>query len=285
MLDRRVFMSKILVTGAGGYIGRHVVQKLLDMGHEVVATDIVLDGVDDRATKISEDIFSSNEQIFDILGQPDVCLHMAWRNGFVHNHDSHIEDIPKHYSFIKNMLEGGLKHIAVMGSMHEVGYFEGAIDENTPTKPLSLYGIAKNSLRELTNILGQQHSAITQWIRGFYIYGDDLKNHSIFTKLVEAENAGQEEFPFTSGKNLYDFMSVDELASQIAAVVTQNKVNGVINCCSGKPISLAEKVESFIKDNGFKIKLKYGAFPDRPYDSPGIWGDATKINTILNNRG
>ena len=278
-------MSKILVTGAGGYIGRHVVQKLLDMGHEVVATDIVLDGVDDRATKISEDIFSSNEQIFDILGQPDVCLHMAWRNGFVHNHDSHIEDIPKHYSFIKNMLEGGLKHIAVMGSMHEVGYFEGAIDENTPTKPLSLYGIAKNSLRELTNILGQQHSAITQWIRGFYIYGDDLKNHSIFTKLVEAENAGQEEFPFTSGKNLYDFMSVDELASQIAAVVTQNKVNGVINCCSGKPISLAEKVESFIKDNGFKIKLKYGAFPDRPYDSPGIWGDATKINTILNNRG
>lgn len=278
-------MSKILVTGAGGYIGRHVVQKLLDMGHEVVATDIVLDDVDDRATKISEDIFSSNEKLYDIFGKPDVCLHMAWRNGFVHNHDSHIEDIPKHYSFIKNMLDGGLKHIAVMGSMHEVGYFEGAIDEDTPTNPLSLYGIAKNSLRELTNILGQQHSAVTQWIRGFYIYGDDLKNHSIFTKLVEAENAGQEEFPFTSGKNLYDFMSVDELASQIAAVVTQNQINGVINCCSGKPISLAEKVESFIKDNGFKIKLKYGAFPDRPYDSPGIWGDATKINTILNNRG
>lgn len=278
-------MKKILVTGAGGYIGRHVVKRLLDMGYEVIATDIVLDGVDERATKLVEDIFSSEEDIFEKLHKPDVCLHMAWRNGFVHNHESHIDDIPKHYKFIKNMLQGGLRHIAVMGSMHEVGYYEGAIDENTPTNPLSLYGIAKNSLRELTNILGQQYGAVVQWIRGYYIYGDDLKNHSIFTKLVEAENAGQEEFPFTSGKNLYDFMSVEELANQIAAVVVQNEVNGVINCCSGQPISLAEKVESFIKDNNFKIKLKYGAFPDRPYDSPGIWGDATKINIILNNRG
>jgi len=278
-------MHKILVTGAGGYIGRHTVKKLLDMGYNVVATDVVLDGVDERTEKIKEDIFSSDEHIYDRLGKPDVCLHMAWRNGFVHNHNSHIEDIPKHYSFIRNMLEGGLKHIAVMGSMHEVGYFEGAIDENTPTNPLSLYGVAKNSLRELTQILGHQYNVTTQWIRGFYIYGDDLKNHSIFTKLVEAENAGQEEFPFTSGKNLYDFISVEELANQIAAVVTQNEINGVINCCSGNPVSLADKVESFIKENNFKIKLKYGAFPDRPYDSPGIWGDATKIQAILNNRG
>lgn len=277
--------SKILVTGAGGYIGRHVVEKLLDGGCDVIATDIRLEGVDERATKLNVDIFNTDESIFEKLGKPDVCLHMAWRNGFVHNHNSHIEDIPKHYNFVKNMLAGGLRHIAVMGSMHEVGYFEGAIDENTPTKPLSLYGIAKNSLRELTQILGEQYGATTQWIRGFYIYGDDLKNHSIFTKLVEAENKGQAEFPFTSGKNLYDFMSVDELAGQIAAVVTQNEVNGVINCCSGNPISLAEKVESFIKENDFKIRLKYGAFPDRPYDSPGIWGDATKINIILDNRG
>ena len=46
-------------------------------------------------------------------------------------------------------------------------------------------------------------------------------------------------------------------------------------------MTLAEKVESFIKENNFKIKLKYGAYPDRPYDSPGIWGDATKINEIM----
>ena len=61
----------------------------------------------------------------------------------------------------------------------------------------------------------------------------------------------------------------------------QDKVNGIINCCSGKPISLAQKVESFIKEHGYKIKLEYGAYPDRPYDSPAVWGDNTKINKIL----
>lgn len=276
--------KKVLVTGAGGYIGRHVVEKLLEIGCEVIATDIKLDDVDDRAKKIVADIFLEEENIYEQLGAPDVCLHMAVRDGFVHNSDTHILDFPKHYMFIKHMLEGGLKQIAVMGTMHEVGYHEGAIDENTPTNPLSYYGITKNALRQLTFVLGEQYGAIVQWIRGYYIYGDDLKNHSIFTKLVEAEQEGKAEFPFTSGKNLYDFMSVEELATQISAVVTQDEINGVINCCSGKPISLADKVESFIKEHDFNIKLKYGAFPDRPYDSPGVWGDATKIRQIMENR-
>ena len=276
--------KKILVTGAGGYIGRHVVKALLDAGAKVLASDIRMEGIDERAEKINQDIFSGSETIFEDTGSPDVCLHMAWREGFVHNSETHIKDLDKHYQFIKNMMKGGLKQIAVMGSMHEVGYHEGAIDENTPTNPLSLYGIAKNALRELTFLLGKNENVIVQWIRGYYIYGDDLKNNSIFTKLVQAEAEGKEEFPFTSGKNLYDFLSVEEMAEQIAAIVMQDKINGIINSCSGKPVSLADKVESFIKENGFKIKLKYGAFPDRPYDSPGVWGDAAKVQQIMADR-
>ena len=273
--------KKILVTGAGGYIGQHVVKALLDKGAAVIATDIRLDDVDDRATKIQKNIFEENENIFTEMGSPDVCLHMAWRDGFIHNSEKHIEDLDSHYKFISNMVKGGLKQIAVMGSMHEVGYYEGAIDENTPTNPLSLYGIAKNTLRQLTFLLGKNENVIVQWIRGFYIFGDDLKNNSIFKKIVEAEQEGKTEFPFTSGKNKYDFLSIYDMADQIAEIVLQDKINGIINSCTGQPMTLAEKVESFIKENNFMIKLKYGAYPDRPYDSPGIWGDATKINEIM----
>lgn len=276
--------KRVLVTGAGGYIGRHVVKALLDAGVEVIASDIQLDGVDERAIKIDQDIFSEKENIFVEMGSPDVCLHMAWRDGFIHNSEKHIADLDKHYQFIKNMMKGGLKQIAVMGSMHEVGYYEGAIDENVPTNPMSLYGIAKNALREMTFLLGKNENVTVQWIRGYYIYGDDLRNNSIFTKLVQAENEGKEEFPFTSGKNLYDFLNVEEMAEQIAAIVMQDEIDGIINSCSGNPMSLADKVESFIKENGLKIKLKYGAFPDRPYDSPGVWGDATKVNMIMEKR-
>ena len=74
---------------------------------------------------------------------------------------------------------------------------------------------------------------------------------------------------------------MDSLADMISAVVLQNAINGVINCCTGNPVSLADKMESFIKDNNLSIKLDYGAFPDRPYDSPGVWGNPDKINRIM----
>ena len=274
---------KILVTGANGYIGRYVVKELLRKGHEVIASDINYDGVDERAVRSDVNLFGGEEDIYERYGKPDVCIHLAWRNGFVHNDQSHIDDLPKHYEFIRNMLEGGLKHIVVMGSMHEVGYHEGAIDENTPCNPISLYAIAKNTLRQLTLLKAKENGAVCQWIRGYYILGDDLKNNSIFSKLTAAAKEGKKEFPFTSGKNKYDFMHVTELASQIAATATQTEVTGIINCCSGEPVSLGEKVESFINEHNFDIRLNYGAFPDRAYDSPAIWGDATKIKEIMKN--
>ena len=271
----------VLVTGANGYIGRHVVKALLDMGNHVIASDLILDGVDERAEKTKVPIFSGDEDIYAQLGSPDVVIHMAWRNGFVHNADSHILDLPQHYTFIKNLLAGGLKHIAVMGTMHEIGYWEGAVDSNTPTNPSSFYGMSKNILRQITLQLAREYSAICYWIRAYYICGDDMKNHSIFTKIGQMEKEGKETFPFTSGKNKYDFIDVKDLANQIAHVVNQDEVDGIINCCSGKPVSLAEKVNEYIKSHGFKIRPEYGAYPDRPYDSPGVWGNSEKIERIM----
>lgn len=273
--------KKILVTGANGYIGRYVVKNLLNMGHEVIVSDFNYDGIDERAKRTDISIFDAGEDVYEQLGQPDACVHLAWRNGFVHNHESHISDLPKHYHFLKNMIDGGLKQLVVMGSMHEVGYWEGEIDENTPTNPSSLYGIAKNSLRQMMMLLAKEKQVCLQWIRAYYIIGDDLKNSSIFTRITKMEMDGQATFPFTSGKNKFDFIRVEELARQIAAVVNQQEVQGIINCCTGKPVALADKVESFLKENHYKIRPEYGAFPDRPYDSPAIWGNTDKIDKIL----
>lgn len=61
----------------------------------------------------------------------------------------------------------------------------------------------------------------------------------------------------------------------------QTKVKGIINCCSGKPTALKDMIENFIKENNLDIKLAYGEYPDRAYDSPVIYGDNTKILEIL----
>ena len=274
-------MKTILVTGAAGYIGRHVVKNALDRGCKVIASDFSFKGVDERAEFCDVPIFSGDKEIYRKVGSPDICIHLAWRDGFRHNSPAHMKDLSAHVTFLNDLVAGGLKDLSVMGTMHEVGYWEGAITSETPCNPQSLYGIAKNALRESLSVELPKLGAILQWIRGYYIYGDDENAQSIFGKLLRSAKEGNTSFPFTSGKNKYDFLPIDELARQIAAVVMQDEVTGIINCCSGNPVSLADQVEEFIKLHELDITLEYGAFPDRPYDSPGVWGDATSINAIM----
>ena len=276
-------MSKVLVTGAAGYIGRHVVNQLLTLGHDVIASDLNFNGVDERAQRCSVPIFSGAEDIYQQLGEPDVVIHMAWRNGFVHNSPTHMADLSNHVVFCQNLMAGGLPMLSVMGTMHEVGYWEGAIDEDTPCNPLSQYGVAKNAMRQSLILSAKNSNCKLHWLRAYYITGDDLRGSSIFGKITAAAAEGKKEFPFTTGRNLYDFIDVDELARMIAIASVQEEVTGIINVCTGKPMSLAERVEKFIADHGFDIKLKYGAFPERPYDSPGVWGDTKKIRQIMSN--
>lgn len=272
---------KILVTGANGYLGQGIVKHILNCNHEVVATGFKVNHIDNRAEKKICNLFEI-EDPYNYFGQPDVLLHLAWRDGFVHYSDAHIDDLPKHYAFIKRFAESDVKVIATMGSMHEIGFFEGSIKEDTPCNPITPYGISKNALRELTAMLCKQKNKNFMWLRGYYIVGNSQYGSSIFSKITAAVEEGKEEFPFTMGQNQFDFIDYEEFCEQVAHAVEQDETLGIINICSGYPEKLADRVERFIKENGYKIKLKYGAFPDRPYDSTAVWGDGRRISEILN---
>lgn len=270
---------KILVTGANGYLGKGVVKQLLDNGQIVIATDFTDNFIDKRAEIKCTDLFSL-ENPYEYFGKPDVILHMAWRDGFVHGSMNHINDLPRHVKFLSKMIASGIKKVAVMGSMHEIGFFEGSINEGTPCNPQSLYGISKNALRRVVELECKNRNIIFQWLRGFYIVGNTEDGSSIFSKIVQAAHRGQTEFPFTMGLNQFDFLDYGEFCRLLADAVSQDEINGVINICSGRPEKLADRVERFIRENGFDIHLNYGAFPDRPYDSKAIWGDDFKIRMI-----
>lgn len=271
---------KVLVTGANGYLGQGIVKAILESGNDVIAADFATNNVDSRAERMDCNMFEIDNP-FTHFNSPDVLLHLAWRDGFVHYSDAHIDDLPKHYHFLEKMIKGGVKQVCVMGSMHEIGFFEGSINENTPCHPTTPYGISKNALRELTEMLCKQNNTVFQWLRGYYIVGNSRYGSSIFSKITAAAEERKSEFPFTLGQNQYDFIDYEDFCTQVAATVVQNQVVGIINICSGRPEKLADRVERFIKENDYDIKLQYGAFPDRPYDSKAIWGDDTKIQRIL----
>lgn len=279
-------MKKILITGTNGYIGRKVVQAFLNAGwtkDDLLLVDISPTSAIEGGTYIQMNLLAhaGDADLYDKLGKPEAVLHLAWMDGFNHNADSHLHFLESHFLFLRNMIDSGCTSISVMGTMHEVGYWEGAITEDSPCNPQSMYGIAKNALRQAIIAYCQNKSVSLKWLRAYYITGDDAASRSIFSKILGWEAEGKETFAFTTGKNLYDFIDVHELARQIMAASVQNDVEGIINVCSGIPVSLKDMVEQFIEEKGLKIRPEFGAFPDRPYDSPGVWGDANKINKII----
>lgn len=267
---------KILVTGCDGYIASGVIDELLRRGCSVVGWGL------GKTNKKSERYEEDEVNIFEAgvneirRTEADMLVHLAWRNGFKHNEASHITDLPYHYKFISNVIAAGIPRVAVMGTMHEVGYYEGSINQDTPCNPTTPYGVAKNALRQLFIPMCNNAEVSGLWMRGYYLVSSDGRGNSIFSKIARAARSGDKAFPFTMGRSKYDFLPYEDFCRQTVDFLLSNTV-GIVNICSGQPVSLAEQVENFISENNFDIKLKYGAFPDRDYDSPAIWGEPSKI--------
>ncbi len=277
--------NKILITGANGFIGANVVRTLLKSGNDILACDFNNTNIPENVTYLNIDILNeaNNPKLYEILQKPDIIIHLAWQDGFNHYASSHINNLTKHFDFLKNMINSGCKSISVMGTAHEIGYHEGKIKDDTPCNPLSYYGISKNTLRQLLFVFAKDKDVSIKWLRAYYITGDDEHNHSVFTKLLQAAKEGKTEFPFTKGTNQFDFIDINDLAEMIAKASLQTEIDGIINVCSGEPTSMKDRVEDFIKEHNLNIKLNYGMFPSRKYDSPVIYGDNSKIEEILKN--
>lgn len=285
--------ERILVTGASGYIGKNFVRNTLEIWNErgLTSKDVLMilscspgkevNIQDSRVIQTFQPIFSRTENLYTSLGSPTSCIHLAWKDGFRHNSDAHMKYLSDHVGFCTHLMRNGIKRMVVLGTMQEIGYWKGMVDENTPCSPLTQYGIAKNALRQSLLISAREFNCKFHWLRAFYITGEEKMGCNVFSKILEASERGEKTFPFTSGLNKYDFVDINELSRMILAATFSDSQKQIINVCSGKPIALADKVEAFIAEKKLPITLLYGHFPDRKYDSPEIWGDPTEIRHIM----
>ena len=144
---------KILVTGATGFVGRHVINELLKYDHEIVAATHKqkLDVASDKINYAFFDLddLDLNKNFFSFFGEPHLLIHLAWQG--LPNYMSlfHFEhNLMNHYSFLKNMVVNGLKNLVVTGTCFEYGIKNGSLSEDMITDPQNPYALAKDTLRK-----------------------------------------------------------------------------------------------------------------------------------------
>ena len=280
---------KILVTGATGFVGRHVINELLKYNHQVIAAtrNVDLESSADKLnyTFLDLDHTDLTQNYFAQLGSPDLLIHLAWQG--LPNYKSlfHFEDnLMAHYSFLKNMVMNGLNNVVVTGTCFEYGMREGCLSEDMIADPQNAYSLAKDTLRKFLFELKKKHPFDCKWIRLFYMYVEGQNPNSLLSQLQTALQNGDKEFNMSGGEQERDYLPVEKVAEYIVSIALQNTISGIINCCSGKPIKVKQLVANYLKDTDQEIKLNLGYYPYTDYEAMSFWGDDTKLKKIINER-
>ncbi len=280
---------KILVTGATGFIGSHVINELLKYDHQIIIAVRNKNSVKHLQDKIKViefdlDNLQSNKNYFSESGKPDLLIHLAWQGLPNYKEKFHLEkNLPSHSAFLKNIVSNGLQNLVVTGTCFEYGMKEGCLSEEMESDPQNPYALAKDKLRKFLEELQKQNSFNLKWVRLFYMYGKGQNPNSLFSQLETALQKGDKVFNMSGGEQLRDYLPVEKVAEYIVKIALQNKINGIINCCSGVPVKVKTLVKNYLKENNKTIDLNLGYYPYADYEPMAFWGDDTKLKKILTN--
>ena len=276
---------KIAVTGATGFIGRHVLAELAPHNIKIIA--VARPGQKDLPVLINGewvtiDICYPPTNVYEAMGTPDVLIHLAWHGlpNYLSLH--HFEtELPLQYTFLKQMVLQGLKTFVVAGTCFEYGMQSGQLIEDMVTKPNNPYGFAKDILRRQLEYLKEDRPFSLAWARLFYTYGAGQAESSLFSQLKSAVERGDKVFNMSGGEQLRDYLPVAEIAKHLVSFALSGEDIGVVNTCSGIPISVRKLVENWIEKYDWEINLNLDYYPYPDYEPMAFWGDRRKLDRIM----
>ena len=282
-------MRKILVTGATGFIGQYVVDRLLSEGHVVIATSAHEEHARqlpwfDRVRYIPFDLadFDPAVDYYRFFNEPDAIIHLAWEGLPNYKSSFHLDvNYPRHAAFLGNLIRNGLRDITVTGTCLEYGMQEGALTEDVPANPANPYAMAKDMLRRRLQELQAGLPFIFRWVRLFYMYGRGQNQKSLLSQLEKALEEGASVFNMSGGDQVRDYLPVEKVADYLARIATQEEIIGIINCCSGNPVAVKDFVKDYLRRTHKEIKLNLGYYPYPDYEPMKFWGDNKKLRSII----
>ena len=279
---------KILVTGATGFIGYHVVNYLIEnTKHQIVALSRNQKRLGDKFSQasilfIEANIHEEKSNWFQFLGSPDLIIHLAWPNLPNYTEKFHLtENLPKDIIFLNNLIDNGLKSLVVIGTCFEYGIQSGEMKEDMSTFPSNPYSIAKDALRRYLEFKTNSNGCNFKWLRLFYIYGEGQNPNSLISQINHALNNGEKQINLSGGSQIRDYLPVNEVAKIISKLSLDSQNNGIFNVCSGEPIRLKDFIVQYVKNFKQTLVLNFGYYPYSPLEPMEFWGSNSKINKLL----
>ena len=254
-----------LVTGAGGFIGRHVVSQLRSAGVEVVSI---------------EHAWHSRAQVDSLLGTSSVgrCIHLGWYANpadYLSSELANLQSLRSSIELLGALMSRGCEHLTVAGTSAEYSpsvfpLTEGdSVDEATP------YARAKAALRDLTAELSHLNVLPTAWCRIFNVTGPG-EDPGRLLPLVTRALLGRSPLDLTDGTQVRDFLDVRDVAAALVAVSGAHMI-GPVNLCSGDAVRLKDLIADMASRCGSLELLHFGARTRLSGDPDTVVGDNTRL--------
>jgi nucleoside-diphosphate-sugar epimerase len=275
---------RILVTGASGFVGSHVVRKLVADGHEVTALARPassfwrLEDVEGRF-KVARSNPRTAHDLLEPLGDwhPEACVHLAWYavpGEYLHSPEN-TASLALSLQLLDELAAAGCRRVVMTGTCFEYDTDVGYLREDGPKRPATIYAAAKLAAGQVGALMATKLGIGFAWARLFYMYGPFEDERRLVPALIRALLAGR-EFPASSGTQVRDYLHVEDVAAALSALAVQ-PVTGTYNVCSGEPITIADLIRQVARIAERPDLIRLGSLPQRAGEPRFICGDNSRL--------
>lgn len=266
-------MSRVIVTGVGGFIGHHVVKKLKDTGYEVIGITKISSKNEPDVDNVHKIGLSSQEQLNGIIKENDIVIHLAWSTVPASSESDSEKDVITNIPASLNLIEACARkkasHFIFLSSGGTVyGNAEYLpIDEIHPTRPISPYGIDKLMVEKYLHMFSHRFGLPYTILRPSNVYGPNYrldKGQGVIGYWLESIKKNKPLAIIKGGDIVRDYLHIDDLTELLAKLVAQPPDNQIFNVGTSIGTSLLELLEIIqnIKTN----EIRLTEVPKRKFD-------------------